>query len=56
MLTADAATTVQRGTIGEFVPPERYGQPIVVNNGGQAFEGDDIEMYVALIPLIDESQ
>ena len=56
ILTADAATVVQYGTLPEFVAPLRYGMPVVVNNGGQALEGDDIEMFFALIPLIDESQ
>jgi hypothetical protein len=55
-LTADAATTVQRGFIGWFVPPNRYGSLIVVNGSGQAFEGDAVEMYVALVPIVDEAQ
>jgi hypothetical protein len=29
---------------------------VVKNEGGQAFEGDAVEMFVALIPIIDESQ
>jgi hypothetical protein len=56
VLTADAATVVQRQCVGFFEPPNRYGQVIVVNKGGQAFEGDAVEMYVALIPIIDEAQ
>lgn len=55
-LTADADTVIQRACIGIFSPPTRYGQVIVKNEGGQAFEGDAVEMYVALIPIIDESQ
>lgn len=55
-LTADAATVVQRGCIGIFCPPTRYGMPVVHNRGGQAFEGDAVEMYVALIGLVDELQ
>lgn len=55
--TADAATTVQRACIcEEFNPPERYGQIIVLNECGQALEGDSQEMYVALVPLKDEVQ
>ena len=55
--TADAATVVQYQTINsEFRPPDRYGQVIVKNEGGQAFEGDAVEMFVALIPIIDEVQ
>ena len=55
-LTADAATTVQKQHICIFTPPERYGMPVVVNKAGQAFEGDAVEMYIALIPIIDEIQ
>lgn len=55
--TNDAATTVQRQCINSnFVPPQRYGMPVVVNKSGQAFEGDAVEMYVALVPIIDEAQ
>jgi hypothetical protein len=54
--TNDAATTVQYQWIGTFTPNHRYGQVIVVNTSGQAFEGDAVEMFVALVPVIDESQ
>lgn len=55
--TADAATTVQRQCINvAFVPPQRYGMPVVYNRSGQALEGDAVEMYVALVPVAVESQ
>ena len=55
--TADAATTVQRQCINEaFVPPQRYGSPVVFNRSGQAFEGDAVEMYLAFVPHPDEIQ
>lgn len=54
--TNDAATTVQRQTIGFFTPPNRYGQVICLNKSGQALEGDAVEMYVALVPIVDEVQ
>jgi hypothetical protein len=55
--TNDAATTVQRQCINNcFSPPERYGMPIVLNGSGQALEGDAVEMYVALVPIVDEVQ
>lgn len=55
--TADAATTVQQQCINSFfVPPTRYGMPVVVNKSGQALEGDAVEMYVALVPNPDEIQ
>lgn len=39
-----------------FVPPTQYGFPIVQNLCGQALEGDAVEMYIALIPIVDELQ
>ena len=55
-LTNDAATAVQYATVGEFSPPTRYGQVVVWNEGGQAFEGDAVEMFVALVPIVDAAQ
>jgi hypothetical protein len=55
--TADAAATYQVQVVNDlFCPPCRYGQPVLKNDAGQALEGDAVEMYVALIPIIDESQ
>lgn len=57
VLTADAATVVQTQIINSaFVPPSRYGMPVVYNRSGQALEDNAVEMYVALLPLIDEIQ
>ena len=53
--TSDLATTVQFQTF-MFSPEHRYGFPVVWNEAGQALEGDDIEMGVALTPIIDEVQ
>jgi hypothetical protein len=36
-----------------FCPPTRYGFPIVKNDSGQAFQGDAVEMYIALIPITE---
>lgn len=47
---------VQNGFVGIFSPPERYGQLIVVNNGGDAFEADDVEAHQVMNPIIDEVQ
>ena len=55
ILTADAATVVQRFTF-VYSPPLRYGMPVIDNNGGQAFEGDAIEMAFKMIPIVDEVQ
>ena len=57
VLTADAAPVVQVQCVNPyFSPPTRYGMPVVRNVGGQAFEGDAVEMFVALVPVVDESQ
>jgi hypothetical protein len=53
--TADAATVVQQQTF-VYSPSERYGTPVVFNEGGQAFEGDDIEMSIIFNPIIQEIQ
>ena len=45
----DAA--VQNGYVGSFSPPTRYGQLLVVNNSGDAFEADDVEMHQVLSPV-----
>ena len=55
MLTNDAATVVQQATFITTLP-QRYGMPIVFNMGGQAFEGDDVEMCIGFTPLEDEAQ
>lgn len=55
-LTADAAPTVQCATIGFLIPSDRYGQLIVLNSSDQALEGDAVEMYIALIAQVTESQ
>ncbi len=52
--TADIPTVVQYQTLGFFVPKWRYGMPVVVNLADQAFEGDAVEMFVALVPYTDQ--
>ena len=42
--------------IGILYPTQRYVSPVVLNSSGQALEGDAVEMYLALIPIITESQ
>ena len=53
---ATGAGTVQRQTIGIFSPPMRYGQPIALNMSAQALDSDATNMYIALVPITDESQ
>lgn len=51
--THDGAV-VQNGFVGVLVPETRYGQIIVVNNSGDAFEADDVEGAVWLTPMVDD--
>lgn len=43
---------VQNGVVGTFAPLQRYGQLVVVNNSGDAFEADDVEAHQVLVPII----
>jgi hypothetical protein len=57
VVTDDGA--VQSGYVGIFSPPERYGQLVVVNNGGDAFEADNNpnnQHHQVFVPLTDEIQ
>ncbi len=59
VLTADASTTVQYKVLGVLQGDEidRYVMPVVFNNADtEAFVADAVEMYVALVPQIPESQ
>lgn len=57
VLTNDGAGTVQRRCINpNFIPPTRYGMPIVHNQSGQTADSDSTQMYVALVPNVDEIQ
>lgn len=47
---------VQNGFVGTFSPPTRYGQMVVVNNGGDVYETDNVEMAVWMNPIVDEAQ
>ena len=55
LATHDGAS-VQCGLVGVFSPSSRYGQLIVVNNSGDAFENDDVEMHTVFNPIVDEVQ
>ncbi len=47
---------VQNGLVGVFSPWDRYGQLIVGNQSGDAFEADDVEMHWVLRPIVREGQ
>jgi hypothetical protein len=55
LYTHDGAV-VQNGSVAIFSPMSRYGQMIVVNNGGDNYEADNVEMAVFMTPIIDEAQ
>lgn len=56
LFTHDGAS-VQNGIVNlvGFALP-RYGQLVVVNNGGDVYEADDVEAHQVLIPYVDEVQ
>lgn len=45
---------VQNGKVGVFSPSSRFGQIIVVNESGDVFEADDVEMHTVLNPMRDD--
>lgn len=57
ILTVEVVANPQRQTF-VFSPPSRYGQPVVLNNtNAEDFNDVDAqEMYVRMVPLIDEVQ
>ena len=55
LFTHDGAV-VQNGYVGILRPTSRYGQLIVVNNGGDTYEADDVEMHQVFNPIVDEVQ
>ena len=55
-LTVHADGGVQTGFVGTFSPPTRYGQLIVKNESGDAFEADEVESHVVFMPLVHEIQ
>ena len=48
--------SVQNGWVGVFSPSSRYGQLVVMNRSGDAFEADDVEMHQVMNPIVDEVQ
>jgi len=54
-MTADA-DVAQIASVGRFTPPSQWGQVVVWNKTDQAFEAADNTMFVALVPIVDESQ
>ena len=53
-LTIHDGAVVQNGYVGRFSPTNRYGQMIVVNRSGDAFEADNVEAHVVMNPIIPD--
>lgn len=56
VLVCHDGASVQNGYVGRFSPPGRYGQLLVINQSGDAFEADDVEMHQVMNPIVDEIQ
>jgi hypothetical protein len=54
LIVENTASTVQTGTVGMLVPPERYGILIVVNRSGATLEADAVEHHIVFNPVIDD--
>jgi hypothetical protein len=55
-LSTHDGAVVQNGFVGVLRPTGRYGQLIVVNNGGDVYEADDVEAHQVFNPIVDEIQ
>jgi len=53
--THDGAS-VQNAYVGRFEAPTQWGQLIVVNDGGDAIEADDVENHTVFVPVIPDIQ
>lgn len=49
--TAQTTATVQKGHVGVFSPPNRYGSLIVVNNSGAAIHSSDANCEIVFTPI-----
>jgi hypothetical protein len=56
IVTSDSATTSNIQTLGIISASQRYVSPVIHNAADQAFEGDAVEMYLALRPFVAEVQ
>lgn len=53
LIVHDGAS-VQNSHVGVLVPPTRYGQIVLVNRSGDAFEADNVEMAVWLTEMLGD--
>ena len=54
--TADADIAQVEIINDEFMPPTRWGMPVVLDNTGVTWASDAVEMCVAFVPIVDEVQ
>lgn len=50
VLAARATSTVQKGYVGTFVPPTRYGSIVLLNGAGSAFHTSDANCQIRFVP------
>lgn len=51
LIVHDGAVVQNQVGIGVLVPTSRFGQLVVMNQSGDAFEADDVENHVVLTPM-----
>ncbi len=56
VLTAQATATVQKGLVGTFRLPNRYGSLVVVNNGGSSVHSSATNIQFIFTPVEDTSE
>lgn len=52
-LSNTAGTNVQKVILGPFVPPARYGMPVIVNKSGQTMGGTAGDHEFRLLPILE---
>ena len=55
VLTSDALPQYQSTAEVDASRLGRYGAPVVYNTSGQTLQTDGVEMYLALVPIIDQT-
>lgn len=56
VVTTQTTATVQKGNVGVFAPPQRYGSLVVYNRSGAAFHSTDTNQAIYLTPIEDTAE
>lgn len=56
VVTAQGTATVQKGRVGSFCPPTRYGSPVVVNNSGVGWVSNSTNTQLIFTPEEDTQE